>query len=115
MPWLLDTPLDAGSMDPNAPGGEYTHCRLQLEENDPDAQAIYVSISYGWLSFGAYVAGALMPTDKVSSHTIRGSDWVNLVADHTPLPGEKTYAAARRGLYEELVDKGIIPPGSVDP
>lgn len=134
MPWLFDTPIAAGDLDPNAPTGQYTHCRLQMLGNDPDSQTIPLTLTYGWMDGGTYVPGGLMPVGKPSEYMIQGADWVTLVTTSvsdvklsdpsdpsyieidiggTPVWVEKTYITSKRTLYEFLVSKGIIEPGSV--
>ena len=135
MPWQLETSINVGDMDPDAPGGQYTHVRVTLQGNDPDEKSIPVAIHYGWLNEGNFVSGSLSPTNRKTSYLIRGDDWSSIVANTVPdvvstEPGhssryqeftfdgspawrETIYWGAKRGLYEELHTKGIIDDGTV--
>jgi hypothetical protein len=113
MPWLLDSAISTGGLDATVPNNEYTHSRVRLESNDPDTQKIELSISYGYMLGPVYVKGAIVPIGSETSYTIGGSDWIDLTQNHEPNPGEKTYIAARRGLYEYLAGAGVIPEGSI--
>lgn len=116
MPWQFTTPLNVGDLDPNAPAGVYTHCRAFLLGNYPDPfepPFLRVNISYGWYAAGSYVPSPLVPVGREAAVRIEGADYVTLVTTHEPDPGEKTYAAAKRAVYEKLAALGMIPDGSV--
>lgn len=111
----LTTALRAGDMDPGAPVGEYTHCLATLLGNYPNERAPFLrlAISFGYYVDGSYIRGAVLPGGRVDVYDIAGADYVDLVTNATPLPGENTYAAAKRGIYEHLISKAVIPPGEV--
>jgi hypothetical protein len=115
MPLELTVPIATGDLDPDAPSDQYTHCKALLLGNYPDAPipCIRLNISYGYYSGGDYVQGAIHPADRVTSYEIAGSDYATLVTTHEPNPGEKTYAAAKRAIYEHLIAGAVIPDGTV--
>jgi len=113
MPWLFDNPVSTGGLDNTAPNNAYTHCRVRMRDNDPDARSIILLLEFGYMDGADFVKGALLPVGVDPSPVISGDSWVALVTTHTPNPGEKTYQAAKRGLYEFLVASGAIGPGQV--
>lgn len=115
MPLQLTKPLASGDLDPNAPASEYTHCKALMLGNYPDTDPPFIplNLSYGYLIDGKYVQGGVHPVGRLTRHEISGAKYVELVLNHEPDPGEKTYLAAKRGLYEHLVAEKIVPPGTV--
>jgi len=111
MPWQFTTPIPVDtSLDPL---GNLTHCRIHLRDNDPDRQRMLCTISYGRIPDTDYVPSQLHPADAEMSMTISGQDWVDLVANSEPEAGEKTYAAAKRALYEYAATNSVIAAGTV--
>ena len=138
MPWLFDTPISVGAeLDPNAPGGEYTHCRLKLVGNHPDVPEnphMTINVAYGWMADGDFVRGAAHPGNRLRTYRMTGalyatevttarplvalvdpgsSDYVEVDVGGTPVWVELTYVASKRGLYEHLRNQGIIPLGTI--
>ena len=110
MPWLLDTPIDVGDLSGD---GNITHVRAHMKDNDPDRKRIFVKIVYGRKPATTFLPSTIHPEGKAATYAITGDDWDTITTTHTPEVDEKTYAAAKRGLYEELVGKGVIGAGSV--
>ena len=118
MPWQFTTPISIGVADPDAPSGEYTHCRATLTGNYPDVDppCLRLNLAYGWVAAGMFVGGkAVLNPDAypIAGIVIEGADYTTLITTHEPNPGEKTYAAAKRAVYEELNRQGKISAGTV--
>ena len=109
MAWQLTTPVVVGDLDPNGP---YTQVKILYQVHDGRRNQIRVDFEYGNTVEDSWVAG-ITPSGKEGSCTIEGEDYLTLVSTHSPNEGELTYDAVKRGLYEYLVQKGIISSGTV--
>jgi hypothetical protein len=73
---------------------------------------IEIQVEYGRTVDGVWTPG-IAPLNKQTHFLIRGADYVAMVGAHTPNEGEKTYAAARRALFDYLAAQNLIGPGSI--
>lgn len=108
MPWKLTTPVDPGDLD-NKPYGEVKIVDLS---HRPNVRLMVIQLEYGNTVDGAWAQG-MMPAGKANSHIIQGEDYIDLMSNHTTLPDELSYVAAKRALYEHLAAKGVIDAGAV--
>ena len=109
MPWTLTTPVAVGDLDPSGP---YTEVRIVRQSHDSVRRAIIVHLEYGNTVDGVWKSG-IPARDRPASVIINSADYDELVADSEPVAGEKTYGAVKRGLYEYLLEKNVIGPGTL--
>jgi len=109
MPWQLTTPVAVGDLDPNGP---YNQISIMRQLHDRRRQMIHLELEYGNTVTDNWVPG-MTPTGKETSVSIQGEDYTTLVTTHASNDGELTYDAAKRGLFEYLLAKGIIDAGSI--
>lgn len=110
MPWQLTTPVAVGDLDPNGP---YNQIAIMRQLHDRRRKQIQLELEYGNTVDDNWVRGITAPAGKQTSIVIEGEDYTTLVTTHATNDGELTYDAAKRGLFEHLLAKGIIEAGSI--
>jgi hypothetical protein len=113
MPILLNTPLDPGDIDDE---GLYDHVIITREIHNSRRNRIVLSLEYGTISDGEWIGGQASPVHDSNyppAAIIEGADYEDLILNHEPLPGEKTYQATKRGLYQWLQSKFPSLVGSI--
>jgi hypothetical protein len=108
MPWQLTTPVSTGDLDATN-YGEISITEFRFSNS---RELIFVTMQYGNTVDGEWVPG-FTPVNKADSHVFDGGTFLSLVTTSTPDPGELTYVAVKRALFEQLFADGIIAPGTV--
>lgn len=113
MSWQLTTPIDAGEVDPDAPGGQFTHAVVEPFEHSARIRRIGGFTTYGWT-----VDNVFVPTTVVVSRPFQliGADYIAAVSQVSD--GINTwYNGVANYLYETLAARpaghpdGWLPPG----
>lgn len=108
MAWQLTTPISVGDLD----AADYPYVKVRRMYWDDDRQMINVEWSYGTIDGeGNFVEGKVPHGAKIN-YIFEGAEYTDLVS-HVSNNGELTYAAVKRGLYEALLAKSLIPAGSI--
>lgn len=126
MPWNLTTAVSTGDLADS----DYAQVKIVRQLKDSYRNEIKLELEYGNTVDGNWIGG-MLPNGKQPSHTISGQDYADIKANAKPdvqtsdpedsdryfVSGsvwvERTWYAAKRALYEELEDKGVIAAGSV--
>lgn len=119
MPVQLTTPLSGGDL-----GADMTHAKVTALTHNSEAHYIMVHLKFGTMADGKFAEGDVQPANKCQykigpDHAGIGeegdddylapkTEYMDLVGGHTPNVGELTYAAVKRGIYEFLIDNGIV-------
>lgn len=110
MPWLLDTPIAVGDLDPNGP---YTHVNITNFDFDDDDKCVQVRWKYGTLDGNSKFVVGITPVGQNTHYTFIGQEYDNLIDHDVPDGITKTYISVKDGLYEALAVLGKIASGSL--
>jgi len=109
MPWLLNTPILVGDLDP---AGPYTHVNITRFNFDDENSAIFISWKFGVINNNNFVPG-FNPKNKETSYVFREQEYLDLINHDVPEGITKTYLSVKSGLYDALVNKGLIDAGTL--
>lgn len=98
MPIQLTTPLSAGNLSSDI----YDHVKIMRQVHDANRSNIMLDLEYGSIVDGKWVTASAYPShpDYPTMVVVDGGDYLGMVTTSEPLPGELTYSAVKRGLYE---------------